>query len=212
MKKKKLTKQDVLNLIAASHLESDKQNAKFEHQMSESNAKFEAELKKSNDETAKKFQETALQMKETDRKLSKLSDLYNGFAKNTGEAVEEFFFNYFETHPVIHSITFARVVHQMRSDTAEYDIVLTNGEYVAIIEEKHKFHPNDVVKFAEVMLPKFKTEFPKFAHCKIIAGIASFVFPPDTKSSAAEYGFYIFTQQGENVAVVNTADFMPTFY
>jgi len=176
------------------------------------NQEYKRAAEERNKEAEKRFKELERLMDKSDKKLTTLSELYNGFAKNTGEAVEAFFYEHFVEKPVVKGIHFQKVVHQMRSADAEYDIVLTNGEYVAIIEVKHKFHPKDLLKFVEVMLPKFKTEFPNFAHCKVIAGVASYVFPEETKELALQHGLYIFTQSGENVKIANSRNFVPTYY
>jgi len=163
-------------------------------------------------ETREIVRQTTEQMKETDRKINKLSDLYNGFAKNAGEAVEEYFYRYFESCKQIGDIHFDIVQHPLSNMKVEYDIALMNGEYFGIIECKHKFHPNDLKKFVETMLPRFKTEFPNYRHLKIIAGIASYILPQDTINLAIENGLYIFTQSGEDVKILNDTQFVPTIF
>jgi len=160
----------------------------------------------------KSIKETNKQMKETDRKLQKLSDMYNGFAKNTGEAVEQFFFDYFERTLKMGNIEFERARHQLRGMDSEYDIVLSNGKYIGIVECKHKFHPSDLEKFVFESLPKFKTEFPKYQNCKIVAGIATYVLIEETKMLALEHGLYIYTQLAEKVKLQNTKSFNAKLY
>jgi len=158
------------------------------------------------------FEKVWLMFQESDRKLNKISEMYNNFAKNTGEAVEEFFFDYFERTCKIGDVEFDKIKHNVASMDSEYDIVLTNGKYVGIIECKHKFHPDDLLKFVQDSLPKFKIEFPKYANCKIVAGIATYILPEKTKQLAVEHGLYIYKQSGDNVKQQNMKSFKPKYY
>lgn len=158
------------------------------------------------------FENVWRMFQETDRKLQKLSDLYNGFAKNTGEAVEQFFFDYFERTLKIGTIEFEKAKHRFESMDSEYDIVLSNGKYVGIIECKHKFHPKELEKFVFESLPKFKTEFPKYQNCKIVAGIATYVLVDEVKALALEHGLYVYTQMAEKVKIQNTKSFKVKYY
>jgi len=177
------------------------------------------EYKKESLAVKKELREAARQMKATDKvlkkmseKVDKLSDLYNGFAKNTGEAVEQFFFDYFERNLKMGDVVFEKAKHHMEGSDSEYDIVLSNGKYVGIIECKHKFHPKDFEKFVFENLPKFKTEFAKFQNCKIVAGIATYVLVEDVKQLALEHGLYIYTQHAEKVKLQNTKNFKVKYY
>jgi len=163
-------------------------------------------------QTGEQMKETDRQMKETDRKIKELGEFYDGLAKNTGAAVEEYFYHYFQSHKQIGDIHFDMVKHPLISGDAEYDIALINGEYCGIIECKHKFHPKDVHKFVEKMLPRFKIEFAQYNQRKIIAGIASYVFPADTIELALEHGLYLFTQAGNDVKILNDNQFVATTY
>jgi len=145
-------------------------------------------------------------------KVDKLSDLYNGFAKNTGEAVEQFFFDYFERHLKMGDVVFEKAKLNMGTMDCEYDIVLSNGKYVGIVECKHKFHYKDLEKFVSESLPKFKTEFPKYHNCKIVAGIATYVLVEDVKQLALEHGLYIYTQHAEKVKLQNSKSFKVKYY
>src|SRR3990167_2861657 len=145
-------------------------------------------------ETDKKFQETAKQLQETKTLINDIGRKYGGLSNNIGEAGEEFFFRGFENNPVIGKIRFDKIVRNMKTDDAEYDIVLTNGNYVSVNEVKHKFHTESLAKFISKKIPAFRKEFPKFKNCKIIAGIAGFVIPEKVKVKANRAGLYVFTQ------------------
>ncbi|MBW8049190.1 MAG: hypothetical protein FVQ77_02390 [Cytophagales bacterium] len=167
------------------------------------------QIKESDRILTEKFQETKEQAKETDKKLQKLGEMYGGLSKNIGESVEDFFFHSFERNPVIGKIRFKNVVQYMKTDKVEYDIALTNGKYIAIIEVRHKFHPADIDVFIDTRLSLLRKEFAKFNPCKVIACIAGFVIPKTTKIKAIEAGLYVFTQAGENIKILNDKNFKP---
>jgi len=146
------------------------------------------------------------------KQMKTLKDSYDDFAKNTGEAVEQFFFDYFEHHLKMGDVDFERARDRMRGPELEYDIVLSNGKYVGIIECKHKFHPKDLEKLVSESLPKFKIEFPKYHNCKIVAGIATYVLVEDVKQLALEHGLYIYTQHAEKVKLQNSKSFKVKYY
>jgi hypothetical protein len=77
----------------------------------------------------------------------------------------------------------------------EFDILLVNGESVAIVEVKYKVHPADLEK-----LPK-KIEnlkkMPQYTNYKIYAGIAGFFIPDKIIKEAKEKGYFILQRKGD---------------
>lgn len=100
---------------------------------------------------------TDAQMAKTDEKLKRLSELYGNVADNQGSAVEEFFFNSLRANPMIGGIRYGRVVSDMlvgnQGKQAEFDLVLVNGNSVAVIEVKHKAHLSALDRKRPVLPP-----------------------------------------------------------
>ncbi|MBI5217547.1 MAG: hypothetical protein HY958_01280 [Bacteroidia bacterium] len=161
------------------------------------------------EKTKQMFRETDEKFLKTDEKLKKLGEMYGGLSNNIGESAEDFFYYGFEKKPVIGKIRFKNVVQYMKTDKIEYDIALTNGKYIAIIEVKHKFHPKDIDNFIAHRLSLLRKEFAKFNQCKVIACIAGFVIPKTTRKKANNAGLYIFTQSGDNIKSLNNKNFKP---
>ena len=151
-------------------------------------------------ETDSKFKETDLKFKETDRKLEKLSELLDSIGNNQGDVAEEFFFNSLVDNAHLGAIHFDDVAANMKKHKGkiqeEYDLVMTNGEAVGIIEVKYKAHQNDVDKL-ERKMRHFKILFPWFKDYKIYGALAAFNVNDVAKKEALDRGFFVLQRKGD---------------
>ena len=140
--------------------------------------------------------------KETDRKLEKVSDLLGGIGKNQGDVAEEFFFNSLVDDAHLGAIYFDDIATNMKKHRGkiqeEYDLVMTNGDAIGIVEVKYKVHENDLSKLDRKMR-NFKTLFPVYENYKLYGAIASFHINDDAKKDALERGFFVLQRKGEVV-------------
>jgi hypothetical protein len=147
-------------------------------------------------------QKTDEQLKETDRKLQKVSDLLGGIGQNQGHVTEEFFFNSLIDDPHLGGIHFDDITKNSDKRRGklqeEYDIVMTNGDAIGIVEVKYKVHENDLSKL-ERKMRNFKTLFPVYQNYKLYGAIASFHINDDAKKEALERGFFVLQRKGEVV-------------
>ena len=161
-----------------------------------------AELLESQKDTNLKFKEAAIRSEETDRKLQKVSDLLGGMGQNQGDVAEEFFFNSLVDDPHLGGIHFDDISKNESKQRGklqeEYDIVMTNGNAIGIVEVKYKAHENDLSKL-ERKMRNFKTLFPWFNDYKLYGAIASFHINDDAKKDALERGFFVLQRKGEVV-------------
>ena len=139
---------------------------------------------------------------ETDRKLEKVSDLLGSIGKNQGDVAEEFFFNSLVDDPHLGGIHFDDISKNESKHRGklqeEYDIVMTNGNAIGIVEVKYKAHENDLSKL-ERKMRNFKTLCPWFNDYKLYGAIASFHINDDAKKDALERGFFVLQRKGEMV-------------
>jgi hypothetical protein len=140
--------------------------------------------------------------KETDRKLQKVSDMLGGMGQNQGDVAEEFFFNSLVDDPHLGGIHFDDISKNESKQRGklqeEYDIVMTNGDAIGIVEVKYKAHENDLSKLDRKMR-NFKTLFPVYENYKLYGAIASFHINDDAKKDALERGFFVLQRKGEVV-------------
>jgi hypothetical protein len=164
------------------------------------------EAQKKTDEQMTRTDEQILSLlesqKETDRKLEKVSDLLGGIGKNQGDVAEEFFFNSLVDDAHLGAIHFDDIATNMKKHRGkiqeEYDLVMTNGDAIGIVEVKYKVHENDLSKLDRKMR-NFKTLFPVYQNYKLYGAIASFHINDDAKKDALERGFFVLQRKGEVV-------------
>ena len=165
-------------------------------------------------ELTKKMAQTDAQMKHTDEqmrhtdkklqlvseKLDKVAELVGNIGRNQGDIAEEFFFNSLASDTRLGHIHFDDISKnetKRRGNTLEeYDIVMTNGESIGIVEVKYKAHEKDLLKL-ERKMRNFKKLFPVYANYKLYAAIASFHMNEDAKAAALERGFFVLQRTGK---------------
>jgi hypothetical protein len=136
----------------------------------------------------------------TDAKLARLSELYGGVSSNQGSVAEEFFLNTLTAHPEVGGIAFDRVTPNVMPATktkqAEFDIVMVNGNSVAVVEVKYKVHPSDIDK-ATKNLKRYRQFYPEHKNYKLYGGIAGFSVPADAAKAAKEQGLFVLKRVGQ---------------
>jgi len=180
--KKELTKQDIFDMFAETDRRLDESIAKSRKESQESRKEF-------------------------DERIKKLSEQIGGIGNNNGDVAEEFFYNGLANKMSIGKFRFdsigKRVKEKRKNIEDEFDIILTNSNTVVVTEVKYKFHPDEVGKLLSKKIPNFKKLFPNYKNFKIYGAIAALSLPDDTKNIAIEKGFFVLTQSGENIKLVN---------
>ncbi len=157
-----------------------------------------------------------IQSKETDRKLSKIGKLVGNMGRNTGAYAEEYFYHRLKNHNQLLNIKFTLIDRDVKREDGkldgQYDLILHNGQYLFVVEIKYKLHPNDIIKFKEKALPKFKKLFPEYSDKKLYIVLAGMVVIPDCKQLCEDYGFLLLTQAGKDITILNEPEFKPQTY
>jgi hypothetical protein len=153
-------------------------------------------------ELQKAQKETDEQMRKTDEKLNRIGDMVDGIGKNQGFVAEEFFFNSLLDDPHLGGIHFDDIAKSQFKHRGkvqeEYDIVMTNGNAVGIIEVKYKAHEKDLDKL-ERKMKNFKTLFPVYKDYKLYGAIASFHLYDEAIEKALDRGFFVLQRSGNVV-------------
>jgi len=168
-------------------------------QTDEQMKKTHEELKASMDALAISQKQTDEQMKRTDEKLERMGIYLGNVTRNQGDVAEEFFFNSLRSKPRLGSIYFddiTRNMHKNRHKIEEkYDLFLTNGDTIAIIEVKYKARTNDLKKLDRKM-GNFKLLFSIYKDYKLYGALANFYINDDTKKEALERGYFVLQRSG----------------
>jgi len=141
----------------------------------------------------------------TNRKIDKLTEQIGGIDNNIGHHAEQFFQNVFADKKVFGGIQYDDIIlnmkHSDKSGEVEFDIVLENGNSVAIIEVKSRIHPSFVRKLAEERVRKFRKYFPEYKNYDAYLGIAGFSFSKAVLEEAKKYGVGIIRRVGKGIVI-----------
>jgi hypothetical protein len=154
-------------------------------------------------ETERMIQEVHAAQKETARSLDKLCKKVGGMDDNIGHHAEQFFQNVFEEKLEFGGVKYDEMIpnlkHKSKSGEVEFDIVLVNGDSIALIEVKHRIHPSFVIDIAENKIEKFRKYFREFKNYKAYLGIAAFSYNDEVLDQAGKYGVGIIRQAGKGI-------------
>lgn len=160
--------------------------------------------------TDDQLKETDIQLKETGRKLDKVAKMLGGISKSQGDVTEDFFYNSLIKNNHLGEITFDDITKNMEKHRGktqeEYDIFLTNGESIAIVEVKYKAHLENIAKL-DRKFDNFKKLFPIYKDYKLYGAMASFYFNQDTKDELLKKGYFIIERSGDLIKTENS-DFL----
>lgn len=159
------------------------------------------------DKTGLQLDKTGLQSDETDRKLDKVAKMLGGIGKSQGDVAEDFFYNSLIKDNHLGDLVFDDVTKNMAKHRGkiqeEYDIFLTNGESIAVIEVKYKAHLNDIEKL-ERKLNHFKKLFPIYKDYKLYGAMASFYFTQEIKDELLTQGYFVIERSGDLIKTINS--------
>ena len=190
-----MTDEELKELVASLAIKSDRLDA----QLSRTDDQI-AELFVFQREVSEQMKRTDEQMKRTDEKLERVGTQLGNMSKNQGDVAEEFFFNSLIEDAHLGSIHFDDIATNMKKHRGqiqeEYDVVMTNGEAVGIIEVKYKAHQNDLDKL-EHKMRNFKTLFPWVKDYKVYGALAAFHVNEVAKKEALERGFFVLQRKGD---------------
>lgn len=192
--------------LAIAQQKTDEQMKQTDEQMKRTDEQIaslladQKEIKERMRQTDEQMRQTDEQMKSTDKKLDKIAELVGNIGKNQGDIAEEYFFNSLSHDARLGTIHFEDIAQNMHKQRGkleeEYDLVMTNGDTIGIIEVKYKVHVNDLNKL-ERKMRNFKMLFPVYATYKVYGAIATFHIHSDAKDAALERGFFVLQRSGK---------------
>jgi hypothetical protein len=153
--------------------------------------------------------EAAKRDADADKRLKKLENLIGGIGNNNGFFAEEFFQRAFSKKRELAGIKFEGMIPNLKyegKENCDFDIVLVNGDSVAIIEAKYRIHPKYVKELVTKKLAQFRKHFPTYNNHAVYFGIAGLSVSEQVIKNAKEHGVAIIRQDGQKVVV----DSLPT--
>jgi len=152
--------------------------------------------------TDEQMKRTDEQLKRTDEKLERMGVTLGGIGRNQGDVAEEFFYNSLIKDLHLGGIAFEDITKNMEKHRGkiqeEYDLFLTNGKAIAVIEVKYKAHINDLDKL-DRKVANFKKLFPIYKDYDLYGGLASFNINDDARQEALSRGYFVLQRSGDVV-------------
>ncbi|MCL2436004.1 MAG: hypothetical protein FWD09_07720 [Lentimicrobiaceae bacterium] len=193
--------------------ETDRQMKETDRQMKET----DRQIREKQAETALLLKENALQMKENERifheKCDRLDKMFaqtreqiGGISQSNGDFCEEYFVNAFQKDPTFLGEKFDYAQESLKPHPIvvndQYDLVLSNGSTIALIEMKYKARVDDVGRMFR-KLETYRANFPMHKDYKTYLALASFSFSDAVRKRADEMGVVLIQQQGEKIEVIS---------
>jgi len=157
-------------------------------------------------ELGEKIDKLSVEGKETDKKIKELTANINGIATSNGDMAEATIYNSLERDMTFAGIEFDDIIKNQKRHSkklnlrGEYDIILENGNTIALIETKYKIRKKDITElFTKEVVDKFRKLFPMYSDYKILLGVGGMSFDDDAIKEAEEYGVGIIKIVGDKV-------------
>ena len=187
--------------IQAKLAKTDQLIKEMREERKEADKKFYDMLKESNE----KFYDM---LKEANEKFYDMHKEIGGISNSNGDFAEEFFYNSLKKTMSFANIHFdmisdkfggTRIMPDKTEKKAQFDIVLHNGDSLALIEVKYKAELEDVKEMVEKKVPNFRLIYPQFAKYKLYLGIGSLVLKDRIVQEAKKLGIGLMKQRGDAV-------------
>ena len=175
-------------------------------------AQSQQELSQSQQELSQAQKETDKQIKETDKQINRVSQQIGELGNRLGEFVE------WQVRPAVVRLFQERGidVHEFHpgisvkrdNEGLEIDLLVVNDTDAILVEVKSKLTQRDVDEHLQ-RLAKFKRLMPRFRDVKALGAVAAMIVPDEVASYGCRQGLFVLVQSGENVIILNDAEFTP---
>jgi len=149
--------------------------------------------------TEEQMRLTDEQMKRTDKKLDKVAKMLGSIGNNQGSVAEDCFVNSLKDTLTLAGMDFDLLLRGVelnkKSVRDEFDILLVNGNSVAIIEVKYKVDPKDIDKLPQ-KIKRIKLML-QYRDYKVYTGLAGFYIPSEVIESLQEQGYFALQRKGD---------------
>jgi hypothetical protein len=171
------------------------------------------ELQKKNEEKNEKwFEKMEKQQEETAKSFAELHKELGGIGDSNGKFSEAYFYNSLFNSMHFGGKDFDNIDKGLKRSkklpdgnklTGEYDVVMYNGNTIALIEVKYKVKKNHIENLKTNQVKMFKELFPQYANFDFYLGIAGLSFEDNTEKEALEQGIGVLRPKGENVEIID---------
>jgi hypothetical protein len=138
-----------------------------------------------------------------DKRIKEISEELGGMGSSNGKYAEEYFADAMKEKMVFAGQHFDEIATDLNAKHGklqdQFDVVLYNGESVAIIEIKYRARTEDLEQMVNKKLANFRALFPYYKDYKVYLGLGSMSFNKHVYAKAQELGIGLLKQKGETV-------------
>ena len=163
----------------------------------ETDKKF-AETREHIDKVSANIEKNGIQIKEVNAAVS-------GIGQSNGAMAEEMIYNALEKDMIFGGIEFDDIDNNKRRKSkkhnlrGEYDVLLKNGDTIAIIETKYRVRKDDVDKLRNKILNDFRILYPEYSAYKVMLGIGGMSFDDGVEEETNDNGIGLIKIVGDKV-------------
>ena len=194
--------------LEKSRRDREKSSAEFDARLEESRReadKRSAEADKRAAEADKRAAEADKSMADLKKHLKEIQQKIGGIDESNGLMAEEMIYNSLEKDMTFGGIKFDDIDRNVKLKSkflnlqGEYDVVLKNGDTIAIIETKYKVRKENIEKILNKQLSDFRILFPMFSNYKILLGVGGMSFDKNAEEEAKKAGVGIIKILGDKI-------------
>ncbi|MDE2972215.1 MAG: hypothetical protein OXU35_07890 [Acidobacteriota bacterium] len=160
------------------------------------------------DRVAKRQEETARQMKETDRRLRRAEDMFTSqWGRLVESLVEGDLLKLLRERGVEVEAVYSRLRLECGPNEREVDLLATNGEEAVAVEVKTTLRPPDVDRFLDLLAHP-----PLLRHVggrRLYGAVAYLQEHQGTVRYAQRKGLFVIRATGNSASIVNPPEFQP---
>jgi hypothetical protein len=218
MEKKVLTYEQMMSLFERNEQKASKEMAELREQQKK-NEESQKELRESQRKTDEQMRKTDKQIEKMLKGISELevktydiNDRVEGIGESNGKFSESYFYN-----TLYNSMRFggkkfdlidkglkrAQKMPGGQKIQGEYDVIMYNGDTVALIEVKYKVQKDHLEELTTRQIEAFRKLFPQYANYEIYLGIAGMSFESGVEKEALKKGIGILRPKGESVEILD---------
>ena len=196
--------------IEAAHEEIQRAIAATDRQLEET-AK---EVKETARVSRESIQKLSRQVEETSKAVKDLDKKVGGAGQVRGRIAEEFFYKALREERRIGALKFDEIYPNFEAKrdgrSNEYELLLSNGELVAVVEVKHNLRRRDVDDMRKVRAPNARYYLRRFSDKKMMFVMAYMTARADVVTLAHECGYATLSPDGQKArADVSCVRYVP---
>ncbi len=150
---------------------------------------------------SRQVEETSKEVKETTRAVKDLNKKVGGAGQVRGRIAEEFFYAALREERRIGALKFDDIYLNFEAKRdgrrTEYDLLLTNGELVAVVEVKHNLRLDNVEDMRKIRAPHARYYLRRFSDKKMLFVMAYMTADTQAVALAHECGYATLSPDGQ---------------